>query len=215
MSYVRSVEQYRYFNKLLFFIILGLLAVVLVMGLLVKQARSNVSVNVRPGLSAPITVREGEMPPENVYNFALTVFQQLNRWREDGVKDYPQQIRRVAPFLTDRYRGQLEVEVKQRQAAGELSYRTRSIAAPPEVTYKAERVHKINESLWVVYLDIELQETIRGAVIKDTIIRYPIRVIAYNVDSQYNPFGLLLDGFQDDPVRLGEEELAKLNIVRK
>lgn len=215
MSYVRSVEQYRYFSRLLFFIILGLLAVVLIMGVLVKQARSNVSVNVRPGLSAPVIVREGEMPPENVYNFALTVFQQLNRWRQDGVKDYPEQIKRVSAFLTDRYRGQLELEVKQRQAAGELSYRTRSVALPPELTYKPDRVHKVNGSLWVVYLDIELQETIRGSVIKDTIIRYPIRVIAYDVDSQFNPFGLLLDGFQEDPVRLDEEELAKLNIFRK
>ena len=215
MPYVRAVEQNRFFIKVLFAIIALMAASVLAMAWLVGQSRSNIRVDVRPGLAAPVTAREGEMPSENVYNFALVVFQQLNRWRVDGAKDYPEQIKRVSAFLTDRYRGQLEIDSKQRHAQGELAYRTRSLAPPPELTFQTDRVTKVNDNLWVVYLDLEMQETIRGNVIKDTIIRYPIRVVAYSVDTQFNPYGLLLDGYQDEPVRLDAEELAKLNIVRK
>jgi hypothetical protein len=39
-------------------------------------------------------------------------------------------------------------------------------------------------------------------VVKDSFIRYPLRVVRYDVDGECNPFGLALDGFYQDPIRL-------------
>ena len=214
-AYQRSNEQFRWILKVQFWVTFLVAVLAVMTGILAYQARQNIQVNVRPGISAPTVVAEGQMPPENIYNLALVVFQQLNRWRVDGSKDYPDQIRRMGAFLTDRFRGQLELDASERGSRSELLYRTRTLALPPEITYQPDRVKKIGDTVWVVQLDLELQETVRGQVIKNAIIRYPIRVIAYNVDTQFNPYGLLLDGFQQDPVRLTAEDLAKLKIVRK
>ena len=59
-----------------------------------------------------------------------------------------------------------------------------------------------------MWLDLELQESVKGMSIKRTLIRYPLRVVRYAVDHEKNPWQLALDGFTDEgPRRLEEEEL--------
>jgi hypothetical protein len=56
-----------------------------------------------------------------------------------------------------------------------------------------------------VWLDLELNESVQGMRVKQTTIRYPIRVSRYPVDAATNPWGLALDGYAaDGPVRLDE-----------
>lgn len=215
MSYTRALEQKSATVQLLSRILVGAFAVIVLLLLLIHQARQNVRVDVRPGLSSRVVVSEGQMPAENAFSFALIVFQQMNRWREDGARDYPAQIERVRAFLTDRYKGQALADADRRKKSGELQYRTRHVALPPEISFKSDRVKKISDSLWIVYLDLDLQETVRGQVVKTPVIRYPVRVIAADVDPQYNPYGLLIDGFAEEPRRLADDELKQLGIVRK
>jgi hypothetical protein len=43
--------------------------------------------------------------------------------------------------------------------------------------------------------------------VKQTAIRYPLRVVRYPVDAEANPWGLALDGFAGDgPTRIDESE---------
>ena len=72
-----------------------------------SQAPKGLTVHVPPDLRSGATFTAGEVPPANVYAFAYYIFQQLNRWPEDGARDYGRAIFRVSPYLTPRYRAEL------------------------------------------------------------------------------------------------------------
>jgi hypothetical protein len=62
--------------------------------------------------------------------------------------------------------------------------------------------------VWVVWLDLDLLESVKGMTVKRTAIRYPLRVVRFAVDLETNPWGLALDGFEaDGPRRLTDDEL--------
>ena len=45
--------------------------------------------------------------------------------------------------------------------------------------------------------------------IKNVLIRYPIKVVRYNINPETNPWGLALDGFgSEGPKRLTEADLV-------
>ena len=68
----------------------------------------------------------------------------------------------------------------------------------------------LGEQSWIVWLDLELLESVKGMTVKHTTIRYPLRVVHYAVDLETNPWGLALDGFGGDgPRRLSDADLAK------
>jgi hypothetical protein len=75
--------------------------------------------------------------------------------------------------------------------------------------YEERRVDVLKEGVWVVWLDLDLYESVKGMTVKQTAIRYPLRVVRYAVDLEANPWGLALDGFAaEGPRRLSETELA-------
>ena len=62
---------------------------------------------------------------------------------------------------------------------------------------------------WVVWLDLELRESVKGMTVKKTTIRYPLRVLRYAVDAEANPWGLALDGFAaEGPLRLAASDAS-------
>ena len=65
----------------------------------------------------------------------------------------------------------------------------------PGHSFDELRVQILNSRTWVVWLDLELQESVKGMSIKRTLIRYPLRVVRYAVDHEKNPWQLALDGF--------------------
>ena len=42
--------------------------------------------------------------------------------------------------------------------------------------------------VWVVWLDLDLFESVKGMTVKRTAIRYPLRVVRYAVDAEANPW---------------------------
>ena len=62
-----------------------------------------------------------------------------------------------------------------------------------------------NPSAWVVLLDIELIEKIKGETIKQLYLRYPLRVALYDIDRKSNPWMLALDGYQEEPTKISKE----------
>ena len=103
----------------------------------------NISVDVRPGLSAVMRAKPGEMPAENVFNFGLTLLQQIYRWRTDGSADYAKNLRDFGPFLTESFARTLAADATQRLTAGELRARTRVWEPVAGSYFSAERVQVI------------------------------------------------------------------------
>ncbi|WP_405240389.1 PFL_4703 family integrating conjugative element protein [Lentisalinibacter orientalis] len=173
-----------------------------------SQAPERLTVHIPPDLRSGSVLAIREIPPANVYTFAYYIFQQLNRWPEDGASDYGEAIFRVSAYLTPRYRADLMAELEQKGRRGELAYRVRAVQALPGHTYEDRRVEVLSDDAWVAWLDLELLESVKGMTVKRTAIRYPLRVVRHAVDPESNPWGLALDGFAGEgPRRLTEEEL--------
>jgi integrating conjugative element protein (TIGR03746 family) len=177
-----------------------ILAIVSVMGMYFAWARpKQLDLHLNPDLKAGDTVEfkygVANVPSPNVYSFAFYVWQQLNRWQADGSKDYGTQIYNFQPYVTPSCLAQLQGDLENRSHAGELRMRTRQIAEIPGYGYQDARVIPESNSAWTVLLDMQVTEAQRGQPIKDTFVRYPIRVVRYDVDRQRNPFRLAVDCF--------------------
>lgn len=174
-----------------------------------SQAPERLTVHIPPDLRSGAVLAVDEVLPPNVYAFAFYIFQQLNRWPEDGASDYGRAIFRVSPYLTPRYRADLIAELEQKGRQGELAYRVRGMQEIPGHGYEERRVDVLSAQAWIVWLDVDLLESVKGMTVKRTAIRYPLRVVRYAVDLETNPWGLALDGFgAEGPRRLTDAELS-------
>lgn len=173
------------------------------------RAPEHLTVHIPPDLRSGAVLAVDEIAPPNVYAFAFYIFQQLNRWPEDGATDYGRAIYRIAPYLTPRYRADLIAELEHKGRHGELAYRVRALQEIPGHGYEERRVDLIDRGTWLVWLDLELLESVKGMTVKRSAIRYPLRVVRHAVDPEANPWGLALDGFGGDgPRRIRDEELG-------
>ena len=172
-----------------------------------SQAPRQLTVHIPPDLRSGAVLAVDAIAPANVYAFAFYIFQQLNRWPEDGARDYGRAIFRVAPYLTPRYRADLIAALEQKGQQGELAYRVRGLQPIPGHGYEERRVDVLDGQTWIVWLDVDLLESVKGMTVKRTAIRYPLRVVRYAVDPETNPWGLALDGFgAEGPRRLEAAE---------
>ncbi len=165
--------------------------------------------HVPPDLRSGATLSVNEVPAANVYAFAFYIFQQLNRWPEDGAKDYGKAIFRISPYVNARFRAELTADMELKGRQGELAYRVRGVHEIAGHGYEERRVDVLAPGTWVVWLDLDLFESVKGMTVKKTAIRYPLRVVSLTVDPEANPWGLALDGFAGEgPRRLGESDLG-------
>jgi len=157
-----------------------------------------------------------EVPPANVYAFAFYIFQQLNRWPENGASDYGKAIFRLAPYLTPRYRNDLIADMESKARGGELTYRIRGMHEVVGHGFEERRVDVLASGVWVVWLDLDLLESVKGMTVKQTTIRYPLRIVRHDIDPESNPWGLALDGYEGGgPRRLSADEITETNYLNK
>ena len=179
----------------------ALLAVVLTVGLM--RAPENITVHIPPDIRSGAQMELGEIGPANVYAFGFYIFQQLNNWPENGAEDYGTAIYSLSPYLTPRYRTDLIADLETKGRQGELVNRVRGVREILGAGYEEQRVDLVSKGVWVVWLDLEILETVHGMTVKEAGIRYPIRVVRRNFDPESNPWGLALDGFAaGGPVRI-------------
>ena len=173
-----------------------------------SQAPKHLTVHLPPDLRSGAAQAADHVPEANVYAFAFYIFQQINRWASDGAEDYGQAIFRVSPYLSARYRAELITDMELKGKRGELAYRVRGVQEVPGHGFGEARVDVLGAGTWVVWLDLELSESVKGMTVKKTHIRYPIRVVRLDIDPETNPWGLALDGFEaPGPRRLLVSEL--------
>jgi len=181
-----------------------------------SQSPKHLRVHVPPDLRSGAILSVEEVPPANVYAFAFYIFQQLNRWPANGAKDYGNAIFRVSPYVTPRYRQELIADMERKAKGGELAYRIRGMQEVPGHGYAERRVDVLATDVWVVWLDLDLLESVKGMTVKQTTIRYPLRVVRHTIDPESNPWGLALDGYEGDgPRRLNVDERAALDSSQK
>ena len=175
--------------------ILSLLLLVALVGW--SRAPDNIRLHYPPDLSRGAVQQLGDIPKASIYVFAHYVFQQLNRWPTDGKEDYYNQIHSLRAFFTPACFEERLQDLDERER--EINGRQRSVWEIPGRGFSNARVQVVAPNQWVVGLDLHVQETYRGERVKDRLIHYPLRVVAYDVDPQANPWGLALDCLADVP----------------
>jgi len=168
-----------------------------------SNAPDDITVHIPPDLSSGASMSVGDVPAPNIYAFGFYIWQQLNRWAEDGAEDYAKNLYRFAPYITPSFRADLLRDMNRRGRQGELSSRVRALSQDPDAPYEEGRVKPVADGVWIVTIDAIIEESVAGMAVKKTHIRYPLRVIRYDVDRERNPWGMALDGFAGEgPVKL-------------
>lgn len=161
------------------------------------NAPSDITLHIPPDLSSGSSVRVGEIPRPNVYSFAYYMWQQLNRWPRDGAEDFPAKLYRFAAYVTPAFRAELLRDMDRRGRMGELTGRVRALYEAPGAQYADSRVEVLGPNAWTVTIEAVIEETVAGMPVKHTRIRYPLRVVRYDVDRELNPWGMAIDGFAE------------------
>ena len=183
-------------------ILLGLLSVALILTIMGwRDAPEHIKVDIPPDLRSGSTRGIDERHPFNIYAFGYYIWQQINNWPVEGTDNYKQQIERLSCYITPRFKGELERDYQQRLLNHELT-RSRALQEMPDRPYTAKRVYVESGDSWVAFYDVNVKETFRSEIVKDIFVRYPIRVVRWDVDPECNLWGLALDGFYKKPRRL-------------
>lgn len=169
----------------------------LLMGAGWMSAPRFIRVHVPPDLDNGAELATHEVGKANVYAFAFYIWQQLNRWENDGVKDYQHKIHTLQHYLTPACRQDRNEDYAERHRQHELYRRERAIWEIPGRHFSADRVHVESDASWVVYLDVRINETMLGEPVKTRFVHYPLRVVRYRIDPELNPFGLAIDCLAD------------------
>ena len=119
----------------------------------------------------------------------LYIFQQLNRWPDDGARTTARPSSASSPYVTPRYRTELMADLEQKAVRVKLAYRVRGVHEIAGHGYEERRVDVLAPGVWVVWLDLDLFESVKGMTVKKTAIRYPLRVVSLAVDPEANPWG--------------------------
>ncbi|WP_198972634.1 PFL_4703 family integrating conjugative element protein [Xylophilus sp. ASV27] len=211
-QFLDALASERRHNERLIRIVFAVVALGVVSTWLAWRQPKSIDVHLAPDVRAGDTVRvsngRAPVPPPNVYGFAYYIWQQVNRWQTDGSKDYGQQIFSMQYYLTPRCQAQLQADMELRQGKGELRRRTRQITEIPGFPYSENRVLSEGADAWTVLLDMQVTETFGGVSVKDVFIRYPLRVVRFDVDRERNPWHLAVDCFgANRPARLNPADL--------
>ena len=156
------------------------------------------------------------MPPASVYAFTFYIFQQLNRWPDNGEADYARNIRALRAYLTPACQSWLNHDFQVRRDGGELRDRTRGIYELPGHGYGSPvredhaashpRVEVLSRDSWRVTLDVAVEEYYQNEPVKKALVRYPLQVVRYAIDGEKNPWGLAIDCLSSAPQRLVAED---------
>ncbi len=205
VGYVQTIETVRAINRALLVIILVMTVSIVALALALMSSRDWITVYIPPDTTRGTFITAGTPSPAAVYGFASLTLQNLHHWPADGQRDYRAAIDGQAAFLTPAFRRQLledYTRLTNRGGINELRGRSRALFPLPDRLYSPDRVVRIGDGSWSVTMEFRLVETIEAASIKDIAIRYGVRVVQADVDPSGNVWGMQLDGFLREPVRL-------------
>jgi integrating conjugative element protein (TIGR03746 family) len=168
-------------------------------------ALKNIEVHLPPEIPVSgLNIKANAYPPAFIYSFAYYIWQSINNWPNNGVQDYQKTIASSSPFLTPRFKQFLIRDYNRRINEGEIQDRIRTLQGVNGSAFSVKDVENLGHGNWLVHLHFRLSEhmNINGNQVKDVEIDYVLRVVRYQIDAKSNPWGLALDGFSQDPMRV-------------
>ncbi len=165
-----------------------------------NNAPKDLTVYYPPDLRTGGVSNASVVPEHAVYTFAFYIFQELQKWPENGSIDYEANRKTFRAFLTPVYQSFIRDDIEQKKS--DMAFRTRELHPIPGSHYQTKSVKVTGPNSWVVWLDFHVKEYLRGTLVKDVYIRYPMKVVKYEVAKEANPWQLALAGYIDEPIQL-------------
>lgn len=183
-------------------VLLAIICVALALAIYHKQ--NTFTIHVPPDLSKGALVKPGELQVPNTYVFAHHIWQQINEWPVSGKSDYSKKIKDYACYLSPSFLKWLEANQSEKLSRGELE-RTRTITSIR--VYDKSYVQAMGGNTFNVLLAMRVTERIieqkTDTPLKNIELLYPLRVVPDT--RSCNEMGMALDGFYEQPQRLGGE----------
>lgn len=205
MKFLNALEQAQWHIRTMWYVIIIVFFVNMLVVLGWMHSQSHIKVIVPPHIpQSGLTLTHGEVSKTTIYSFAYYVWQSVNHWANDGLRDYKQQITRFAPFLTPAFKLKLVRNYNNLLNQGELQGRLRFLQGLSGSEYTVNDVKVIGHGTWIVDLKMRLIEMMNAnaKVVKDAEMNYTLKIVRYNVDAKQNPWGLAIAGFARSPVRI-------------
>lgn len=180
-------------------------AMLLLLGLAlntISEMPSQIVVKYAPQLKDGATLKLGEFPKASIITDVQYLWLAINTWKESGRDEANDLLWRYTNFMTPDFRSDLESEYKQLNARGALNRKRTPSAVPGQMFDFEDRVVQLTEDSWVVYLDIVLEESTMGEIIRSPTYRYAIEVERFITNMELNPIGIRLAGFREPPKRI-------------
>lgn len=192
MSFTNQLENERQKSRLLGRILIGLFLIILVQLFVYAERQNELSIHYPPDLRSGAVMQAGDVPPSEVYLFAQYILQQLYNWDKNGQEDFPNNVSRLRYYLTPGFQQQLKDNIRN-LPYGELRERVRVFKPIAGSSFSEADVQLLGDS-WLVWLEVNIHETVLGQPVKDLYLRYPIQVVRYDTNREMNPWQLALNG---------------------
>lgn len=153
-----------------------------------------------PDLSQGAMIQPEKITKNTVYAFAYQIFTAINTWTKTGQDDYINNINAYHNYLSSHFYQTLLADVNSRQQEGALT-RQRLVSGITGLGYNTTSVKVLGKDTWIVILQLQIQESVDGALVKQIEETYPLLVTRVNTSIQINPWGLEISGFQAPPHR--------------
>ena len=207
MSYREAVFKRDHHIRVLYIFILTLIAIIGFLMFMSYEFKKAQVIRVPSSLGYELRQKMNDAPPEYVYQFGLYILQQVYTWKNSGGKDFGENIYKLQGYLTPNMRKQLNAELQFKASNGELRKRVRWVREAPGRAFTTDRVKKIGPGRWTIIIDLEITEYVYRRQVKKIWVRYPIKIVHYDVDPEVNSFGLALDGYDSPgPKKIKEDD---------
>jgi len=174
------------------FVILALFVIIISLVAANMYALKEIKVSINPGIEDTTQYKRGEVDPVFVYSFTNGLVQSLYTWVDDGQQEYIEKINSLKNFMTPMCFNDLKKDFETRDRHGELRNRVRQMT-PVQWDEGGKQVKEIPPGKWVVRLQYDMLETVRGVPIKHGRYYWDIPVIKDSSKKHLNKYELSID----------------------
>ncbi|WP_434339400.1 PFL_4703 family integrating conjugative element protein [Motilimonas cestriensis] len=172
-----------------------------------KSAPDEITLRYPPDIRVGATYNINEVPAHHIYSSAFYVWQQANQWMKNGERDHPENMEKMACFISQDLRVKLNKVYQEKLKNGEVSGRSRFISSITGRNYRPERVLSKGAGTWIVSIDVVLKEFLDQKMVKNVPIRYSLMIEESPYKSECNPYGLIISDLASEPRQLLDVEI--------
>ncbi|EMY6611311.1 MULTISPECIES: PFL_4703 family integrating conjugative element protein [Vibrio] len=167
-----------------------------------SQAPKQLRIRIPPDITNGAVLSPNDFPKASILSDVAYLWTAMNTWEKNGVEDTKDNLHRWQYFFSPDFLAQLAEEYRELKFGGFLKRKKRSWYVGKMLSEFDERVVKTSNQTWTVYIDMATEETYLGKVVKETVIRYPLLVERFDSNIEYNPLGIRIVGYAQEPYRI-------------